>query len=156
MFVAYMTAPWGISMSESYEKGKAITQAIGLLRFLPSDNNFKALVTFPYILFEEYLPDTNRMYERGEVVRVGREKYLFQGDGRLDKSPKESPLCKLFRDAGRYEWVREEYCIEGFIRHWKNPSKPDENGWYRVVTDNAGDNVTPPPGVPWVWERVTA
>jgi len=143
-------------MSAAYDKGKAITEAIGYLKFLPSTNNYIALVTFPYLLFEEYVPDGNRMYERGQVVRVDKEKYLLQGDGRIDidRPPPINSLCKLFRDGGEYDWVREEFCLKGFVRYWENPERPQDTGWYKVIADNAGDNNTPPPGVPTAWEKL--
>lgn len=37
-----------------------------------------ALVRLPYMLFPEYVPDGNRQYERGQVVREGTYKYLLQ------------------------------------------------------------------------------
>ena len=131
-------------MSIAYEKGKAITKGIGYMRFLPATNNYTALVTLPYMCFEEYAPDGQRMYERGEVVRVGREKYLLQGDGRIDvdKPPPVNPLCKLFRDSGRYPWVREEYCLQGFEREYNGE-------WYKVIADRVDDATIPPNSQAW-------
>jgi len=108
------------------------------------------------MLFAEYVPDPDRMYDRGEVIRVENGKYLIQNWGRIDPTqpPPVNPLCKLFRDGGRYDWVREEYCIKGFERYYDD-GDPQRTGWYRVITDNAGDNVTPPPGVPQTWEKVS-
>ena len=57
-------------------------------------------------------------------------------------------LQRLFRDNGRYEWVREEYCSRGFERQYNGE-------WYRVIADNAGDNNTVPTGASNIWEKVT-
>jgi len=141
-------------MSLAYEKGKAITQAIGYLRFIPSTPNYTALVTFPYLCFQEYTPDPDRMYDRGEVIRVGREKYLIQNDGRIDPNipPPENSLCKLFRDGGRYDWVREEFCLKDFERYYDD-GDPWRSGWYKVISNNV-DSSTPPPNDDQNWEKV--
>jgi len=108
----------------NFEVGFAVTHAISMLRFLPATNNYDALVTFPYLCFEEYVPDAERQYERGQVVRESCCKYLIQNDGvRIDVSRPLREQLKLFRDSGRYDedgaprtWVREEYCLNGFQR----------------------------------------
>jgi len=135
------------------DSGKQIGEALRRIDFFYS---MEALVRLPAYLFPEYEPDPERMYNRGEVVRIGNAKYLIQNWGRidLDKPPPVNPLCKLFRDAGRYDWVREEYCSRGFERYWENPDRPQDTGWYKVIADNAGDNNTPPPGAETVWEKV--
>lgn len=128
---------------------------MSFIRFIPSTPNYEALVRLPAMMFREYIPDAQRMYERGEVIRVDSCKYLLQGDGRIDidKPPSANPLCKLFRDGGRYEWVREEYCSRGFERYYDD-GDPQRTGWYRVTADNAGDNNTPPPGIPQTWKKL--
>ena len=143
-------------MSSIKEKGKQIGEALSLLDFSVSERNYEALVRLPAMLFAEYVPDPDRMYERGEVIRVGNVKYLLQNWGRIDPNvpPEVNPLCKLFRDSGRYEWVREEWCSQGFERHWENADRPEESGWYRVIAANAGDNNTAPPSVPSVWAKI--
>jgi hypothetical protein len=146
-------------MSRARETGRSASEGIRFIRFLPATNNYEALVRLRAVLFQEYKPDPERMFERGEVLKMPGDnvsKYLLQGDGRIqiDRPPPINSLCRLFRDGGRYGWVREEYCSFGFERFWENPNRPEENGWYRVIRDNAGDNVTPPPGVPQTWERV--
>ena len=102
----------------------------------------------PAIVFEEYVPNGNREYIRGEVVTIGNAKYLLQNWGKIDPSnpPPTNSLCKLFRDAGRYEWVREEYCIKGYERSY--------NGvWYRVISTRV-DSGTPPPNDTQNWGQV--
>ena len=138
-----------------YERGYRITEGISFIRFIPSTPNFTALVTLPYTLFEKYKPDGSRMYERGEVVRVDKEKYLLQNDGKIDPAnpPPTNPLCKLFRDDRRYNWVREEFCLRGFERYYDG-GDPGRTGWYRVIAAVA-DSATPPPSlVGTVWEKV--
>ena len=107
--------------------------------------NYEALVRLPYIVFAEYVPDGQREYERGEVIRVGCNKYLLQNWGKIDPAipPPINPLCKLFRDKSAYdpdgtprEWVKEEYCLRDFERLY--------NGlWYIVIADRV-DSGTPP------------
>ena len=145
-------------MGAAREKGRQIGEALSLIDFSVSEKNYEALVRLPAMLFAEYVPDLDRQYERGEVVRMGSCKYLLQNWGKIDPDmpPPVNPLCKLFRDAGRYDWVREEYCIQGFERFYEDTSNPQNTGWYRVIAANAGDNNTPPPGVPNVWERVSS
>ena len=144
-------------MSKARDVGKQIGKALGLIRFIPSTPNFEALVRLPAFLFQEYTVDGERMYERGEVLRMPGDlvsKYLLQGDGRIDPSnpPPTNSLCKLFRNNGRFDWVREEYCIKDFERYYDDGS--ERKGWYRVTAANAGDNNTPPPNAPQVWEKL--
>jgi hypothetical protein len=149
-------------MSEIREKGRQIGEGIALLRFLPATNNYKALNRFPAFLFQEYKPDPERNYERGEVIRMPDDsvsKYLLTGDGRIQSTPRiennqvQPSLLKLFRNAARANWVREEFCERGFERYWENPQRPEENGWYRVIVDVVDDADTPP-NAPQRWERL--
>jgi len=136
-----------IQKTGSTEQIKTIRQALRLVDFFFSH---ESLTRLPAAVFDEYVPDPNRMYNRGEVITINECKYLIQNWGRIDPEipPPTNPLCKLFRDNGRYDWVREEYCSRGFERYY-------EDDWYRVIADNAGDNNTPPPAlVGVVWERI--
>jgi hypothetical protein len=54
----------------------------------------------------------------------------------------------------RYEWVREEYCSNGFERFYEDQNDDQRTGWYRVIAANAGDNNTPPPNLPQTWEKL--
>ena len=145
------------------EAGRQIGEALSLIDFSVSERNYDALVRLPSLLFAAYEADGSREYARGEVVRVGNNKFLMQNWGKID--PANPPriedgvvlpsLCKLFRDGGRYDWVREEWCIRGYERYYEDKSRPENTGWYRVVMSNAGDNNTAPPYTPLaVWERV--
>jgi hypothetical protein len=43
-------------------------------------------ITFFALMFETYAPDAERMYERGEVIKMpdgNANKYLLTGDGRI-------------------------------------------------------------------------
>jgi len=137
---------------QAREAGRQVGEALTYIDFY---YGMEALVRLPAMLFGEYVPDGEREYRRGEVVRYDGAKYLLTNWGRIDPSnpPPTNSLCKLFRDAGRYPWVREEYCIMGFERYYEDPD-PQRSGWYRVITANAGDNNTPPPNVPQTWERL--
>ena len=132
-------------MSRARDTGKSIAEAFTYVNWYWS---MEALVRMPAMFFQEYVPDGDRFYERGEVVRIGTYKYLLQGDGRIqvDNPPPTNSLCKLFRDSGRYEWVREEYCIKGFERSYNDV-------WYRVIVDRV-DDATPPSNSN-AWEEVT-
>ena len=143
-------------MNDIKNKAKQIGEALSLIDFSVSERNFTALVKLPALLFTEYAEDPQREYNRGEVIRVGNNKYLLQNWGKIDadRPPPVNPLCKLFRDGGRYEWVREEWCIQGFERYWENAERPQDTGWYRVIAASAGDNNTPPAGVPGVWIKI--
>ena len=132
-------------MSKARDAGKSIGEA---LRYVDFFYSMEALARLPAMLFAEYAPDPDRNYNRGEVVRVDNAKYLLQNWGRIDPAqpPPVNSLCKLFRDGGRYEWAREEYCIRGFERSY-------EGVWYRVTADSV-DDATPPPNNPQAWERL--
>ena len=139
-------------MNDYRESGRIFAsgiRALGLVRFLPSTNNYDALIAAHYSYFQKYTPDSERMYDRGEVVRDGINKWLLQGDGRLDAAiPLENQsLLKLFRDNGRYEWAREEYVLQGFERSYNGQ-------WYRCIAVRE-DSATPPPNNPASWELVS-
>jgi len=141
-------------MSKARDTGLQIGEAFKYIDFF-SGKSMEALIRLPYLLFSEYVPDGNREYERGEVVRVGNCKYLLQNWGKLnpDIPLSQQSLCKLFRDSGRYEWVREEYCIKGFERYYQD-SDPNRTGWYRVISERV-DSGTPPPNLIGIdWEKV--
>jgi len=138
--------------SKAFEAGKLIGEAISHIDFSVSERNSVALVKLPSLLFPEYVPDGNREYNRGEVIRVGSEKYMFTNWGKID--PNNPPriegtqvqpsLVKLYRDSGRYNWVREEFCLQGFERYYEDTGNPSNTGWYRVISDVA-DGAAPPP-----------
>ena len=127
---------------------------LSLIDFSVSERNAKALVGLDYILFSEYLHDPSRQYQRGEVVRVGEYKYLLTNNGNITTNPADSTLCKLFRSKASYdldgtprEWVREEFCMRGFERHYNNK-------WYRVKVDVV-DSATPPSNDTNAWEEIS-
>jgi len=145
-------------MSKFKEAGKQIGEGISFIKFLPATNNYEALVRLPAILFQEYEPNPERMYERGEVLKMPGDnvsKYLLTGDGRIqnDRPPPENSLCRLFRNRERCEWAREEYCSNGFERYYDD-GDPKRTGWYKVIASNAGDNNTSPPGLPNIWKKI--
>ena len=147
-------------MSAIKDKGKQIGEALSLIDFSVSERNFTALVKLPALLFSEYVEDGNREYIRGEVIRVGNCKYLLQNWGKID--PNNPPrvegnqvfpsLCKLFRDSGRYEWVKEEFCLKGFERHYDD-GDPNRTGWYVVISERV-DGGTPPPNDYQNWQKI--
>ena len=140
-------------MSRAREYGGKIGEGLGFVRFLPATNNYEALVRLPALLFQEYAPDPERMYERGEVLRMPGDnvsKYLIQNDGKiqLDKPPPENSLCKLFRNAARADWVEEEFCERGFVRTY------DDGKDYVVIVDTVDDKIPPPNSQSWaLWEE---
>jgi len=138
-------------MSRAREFGKQLGMALAYVDWY---NSMEALVRMPAPAFMLYVPDPDRMYNRGEVVRIGAEKWLLQNWGRIevDKPPHINPLCKLFRDAGRYPWFSEEYCLNGFERYWEDPDS-NRTGWYRLIADRIDDS-TAPPFNPQAWEKL--
>ena len=130
------------------EEGRGLGESVKRTNYF---NNMMALAYLPYVYVPEYVHDTQREYMRGEVTRVGVNKFLLQGDGRLNEQPyiednqAKPSLVKLFRDAGRYEWVREEYCIKGFERSYNGK-------WYRVTAEIVDDST--PPGNSQAWEEI--
>ena len=137
-------------MSKWYDAGFLFGSTVTALKnidFSTSERNYEALATLHYLYFDEYTPDPNRMYLRGEVIRVGNEKYLLTNQGRIDinKPPPINSLCKLFRDSFVYEWVREEFCMAGFIRTY--------NGIKYQALRNV-DDATPPPNNPQSWKKI--
>jgi len=129
----------------AYDLMFGVGRGIRKIRFLPATNNYEALIDIPAMVFEEYTPDPQRMYDRGEVLRMQDDdvsKYLLTGDGRIQNNqpPPVNSLCKLFRNAGldgQFEWVREEFCMKGFIRSY--------NGKLYEVTAERVDDATAPP-----------
>jgi hypothetical protein len=114
------------------------------------------------MLFQEYVEDHSRQYERGEVIRIGGDtvsKYLVMADGRIQEPIRiegnevRPSILKLFRNSNRYPWVREEFCEFGFERYYENPQRPEENGWYRVIVDVV-DDATPPPNNSNAWKKL--
>ena len=142
-------------MSKYKDAGKQIGEALSLIDFSVSQRNHIALVKLPAMLFAEYVPDGNREYQRGEVVRVGHAKYLMQNFGKIDPNnpPPTNNLCKLFRDSASHdadgtprEWVREEFCLQCFQRLY--------NGAWYEVTSAMVDSATPPPNDGQNWKAV--
>jgi len=84
----------------------------------------------------------------------------LQNWGRIDvdNPPPTNPLCKLFRDSGRYDpdgtprnWVREEYCLKGFERYYDG-GDPQRTDWYAVKSGRV-DSATPPPNDAQNWQK---
>ena len=131
-------------MSEARDKGRAASEFIKYINWYW---NMKALALAHYSWFKDHLPQIGVDYERGNVVIDGINKYLLQGDGRLDNRPlSEQSLLKLFRDDGEYEWVREEYCLNGWIRVYMGKR-------YEVISDYV-DSATPPSNDERNWKLV--
>jgi len=124
------------------EYGQSIGEAFKYIDFT-AGHSMDALVRLPALVFKSYVHDPLLDRERGQVVRVDNYKYLIQNNGRLNEEPHiennqvQPSLCKLFRDSSKYDWVREEYCIEGFIRTYNGVD-------YRCIVQ-IEDSATPPP-----------
>jgi len=126
---------------------------ISTLDFSLSEKMFTVLVKLPATLFPEYVPDPNKRYDKGEVVRTSdTDKYMAQNQTTTSVHPSENPGFKLFRDSGRYPWVREEFCLRGFERYYDD-GDPGRTGWYRVITTSV-DSATPPPNDYQNWEKI--
>ena len=155
-----------------YLLGHDIIEGIGEIRFTPGTQNYNAVVILPYSVFRQYAMDvlrperivSNYFYERGEVACVDRCKFLLDGDRRLNPNdPNEIPRIegnevkpgnlKLFRDSGRYNWVRNEYCLKGFERYFEDSNRPDKTGWYTVISARV-DSSTPPPDDYQNWQKM--
>jgi len=138
-----------IRKPEAIEQVEIIRDALRLVDFFFSH---EALVRLPPIVFQGYINDPERQYNRGEVIAINECKYLIQNWGRIDSQPRiegdqvQPSLCKLFRDSGRYDWVKEEYCAKGFERFYNGE-------WYRVISSNV-DSGTPPPNDYQNWEKL--
>jgi len=142
--------------------------AVKEIDFSTSERNFTALVKFHYSVFDEYVPDGEKMYERGEVTREGSDKYMCQNQTRIDPNssqnkPSFHPQFKLFRDAARLDpdgtprlWLREEWVILGFERYEDQSmgGRPEDEGWYRCYVPTAGGNNTRPSALPNIWEKL--
>ena len=139
-----------MSREKTYELMLGIGRGIRKIRFLPATNNYEALIDLPAAVFEKYKPDPERMYDRGEVLRMPGDdvsKYLLTGDGRIqnDRPPPENSLCKLFRNAGldgQFDWIREEFCMRGFIRR-------HDGKLYEVTAERVDDGTPPPNSGSW-------
>ena len=149
-------------MNNMRELGRQTGEAVRLIRFIPTTDNFKALIRFAAIFFEEYTHEPQRDRQRGQVVKMPGDnvsKYLMENDGRIQETPRiennevQPRILKLFRNSSRFPWVSGEFCERGFERYWENPNRPEENGWYRVIIDLVDDS-TPPPNAPQRWEKL--
>jgi len=150
-----------------------VISAVKDIDFSISKNNFKALIKISPYCFENFKPDPEKRYSKGEVTRVDRrgEKFIA-GDEEIDsgdckylaqqenlsiligETPTTHPGFKLFRNiGGRHRWEREEWCLRGAERYHYNPERAEDTGWYTCIQEDAGDNVTPPPGMPQTWAR---
>lgn len=131
--------------NRGYELG---FQSYDFVKYIDWFYSQEALVRAGYFLFEKYVPDGNRDYRRGEVIRTENYKWLLQNWGRLDPLIPliQQPLLKLFRDNKRYEWVREEFCLQGFERSYGDQ-------WYRVITPSV-DSATAPPFDTANWQLI--
>jgi|GEM_PF-3166731 len=115
--------------------------------FSTSEKMFDVLANLPASYFPEYVPDPERTYFKGDVVRGGEvEKYMAQNQTTTSAHPSQNPMFKLFRDGGLYEWVREEYCLRGFVRSYAGK-------WYEVTAARV-DSATPPPNDPASWKEI--
>ena len=141
--------------SKNYDLGFSLGAGLSYIRFIPSTNNFKALVRLPAMAFQEYVADPNRDYERGEVITMpGDEvsKYLLTGDGRIQTTARiendqvQPSLLKLFRNKEPAPWVREEFCELGFERTYQGHT-------YKVKVAVV-DDATPPPNATDRWDQV--
>jgi len=66
-----------------------ITAAINQYRrkyidFSVSERNSIALVKLPAMLFKTYVPDGNHEYNRGDVIKIDENKFLFTNWGKID------------------------------------------------------------------------
>jgi len=48
-----------------------------MIDFSVSDRNHIALVKLPALMFSEYKSDGDREYSKGEVIRIGNNKYML-------------------------------------------------------------------------------
>jgi len=146
----------------TFERGARIGVAMGKLRLqIPDNDCYEFLIYCPAQLIPEFVPDPQKDWLRGKFTRVGNDKYLLTGDGRINDTPATSSLCKLFRDENRLnpdgtprEWVREEFCIAGTERYYDD-GDPERTGWYVVISDRV-DSATPPSGDTMNWQKVQA
>ena len=132
-------------MSRAKEHGR---QSWNWVRYIDWFYNMGALARAPSPIFDEYVPDGQREYQRGEVVRIKHEKYLLENWGKIDPAipPDKNPLCKLFRDGGRYPYVPKEYCLKGYPRYWED-ANPEREGWFEVIAEMVDDSTPPPDNV---------
>jgi len=142
------------------ENEEALTSVFSGMEFI-SENMRISLVSLSYRFFPEweFIPDHD--YNRGQVVRMGWNKFLFPDGGRINpgETPATSNRCKLFRDSSGFDpdgakrhWIREEFCLLGFPRWWeRNPGRPEQYGWYRA-NQRIVDGATEPPNDTHNWE----
>jgi len=98
--------------------------------------------------FPEYVPDPEKTYFKGEVVRTSdTDKYMAQNQTTTSVHPSQNPTFKLFRDDLIYEWVREEYCLRGYVRGY-------EGKFYQVIAARV-DSATPPPNDTASWKEIS-
>jgi len=149
-------------MNKYQEAGFGIGEGMRMGRYHTSEGNGRMLLRFPATAFDEYVPNPNTEYPAGYVLKMSDDpvsKYMFTRDGKLDVSPSQSNMCKLFRNGNRYPYVEEEFLESGFERYWENPNRPEEDGWYRVKLRNDGEvmivsDKTSPPNAPDRWEKL--
>ena len=143
----------------AYKQGQRQGIAMSKLTLKIPDNDcytFLIYCSAAFIPEYEYVP--NKTWERGKFTRVGNNKYLFEGDIRLNDGESPASRCKLFRDENANNpdgtprsWVREEFCIKDTLRYYSD-GDPGRTGWYRVISDRV-DSATPPPNDTMNWSK---
>jgi hypothetical protein len=124
-----------------------------------SERSFRGCLRVPATLYPEYVPDPNRNYLRGTVLKMPDDnvsKYVFTGDGRIpnDRPPghPEQRQLRLVRNrTGRFRHVREEFCEQGMWRWWDaDPNRQEQHGWYELIVPIFDGNQDPPQ-IPQIW-----
>jgi len=144
----------------AFKRGERIGISMSKLRLMIPDNDcYEFLIYCPAQLIPEYEYVPNKNWLRGKFTRVGNDKFLLTGDGRINESPVTSSLCKLFRDENSHNpdglprhWVREEFCIKDTERYYDD-GDPGRTGWYKVISERV-DSSTPPPNDYQNWEKL--
>jgi len=134
-------------------------------RFLPTTGNYEQLLRLPAKVFADFVPDPERQYEQGEVIRLDSWKLLCQSAGkiqepvRIEDNQIRPTMLKIFRDINSHDsdgtprhWIREEFCVQDMMRFWQD-SDPNREGWYRVKSLRV-DSATSPPNDGLNWEKI--
>ena len=138
----------------------ALPAIIGTLRFINEDNRV-TLVQLSWKLFQpEWAPNPDRQWQRGEVARMGWNKWLSIADNvRIPQgqTPETHSSFLLHRSTASFNpdgtkcgWVREEFVLRGTWRWFDNPQRPQETGWYELLAE-VFDGAQTPPQIPNIW-----
>jgi len=139
---------------------KGVSEGIAFFDVI-NERGYRGCLRVPATLYPEYVPDPNRQYTRGTVLKMPGDnvsKYVATADNiRIpnDRPPghPDNRDWRLVRNlTGKYRHVKEEFCEKGAWRWWDEDSnRPQDHGWYELIA-LVFDGNQAPFQIPNIWE----